>query len=281
MKENSFRTFVQQTYNSSSPIPYIISVPVILFVVLQIIGLISSLTTSSMVSLLSFPPLLNEWIYQPWSLVTYPFIYTSLLSLLFDCLWLYWIGNMYLNLLSKKQFLFTFVGGLIIGAIVFLLANSFSFFSINSTALSSITFGLAAILGSLILLSPKVEVRLLLLGNVSLKLIVALYIIIKLVFLLQHKEYAECIALASAFGFGYLFIKSLTSGNDWSQRFDTTKKRHLKVVHRQNTAYHTTQKNDSPNQEVIDQILDKISATGYDSLNKREKEILFRASNKD
>jgi len=33
-----------------------------------------------------------------------------------------------------------------------------------------------------------------------------------------------------------------------------------------------------PRQEEIDLILDKISRSGYDSLNKQEKEILFRAS---
>jgi hypothetical protein len=36
--------------------------------------------------------------------------------------------------------------------------------------------------------------------------------------------------------------------------------------------------NGKPRQEEIDRILDKISQTGYDSLNKQEREILFRAS---
>ena len=33
-------------------------------------------------------------------------------------------------------------------------------------------------------------------------------------------------------------------------------------------------------EEVIDHILDKISKSGYDSLSKEEKEILFKASEK-
>ncbi|HQS05160.1 MAG TPA: rhomboid family intramembrane serine protease, partial [Daejeonella sp.] len=33
-------------------------------------------------------------------------------------------------------------------------------------------------------------------------------------------------------------------------------------------------------QETIDKILDKISKSGYDSLNKAEKEALFKASKK-
>ena len=33
-----------------------------------------------------------------------------------------------------------------------------------------------------------------------------------------------------------------------------------------------------PNQDEVDAILDKISQSGYDSLSKTEKEILFKAS---
>jgi hypothetical protein len=35
------------------------------------------------------------------------------------------------------------------------------------------------------------------------------------------------------------------------------------------------------NQERIDEILDKISRSGYDALSKDEKELLFRNSNKN
>jgi len=36
-----------------------------------------------------------------------------------------------------------------------------------------------------------------------------------------------------------------------------------------------------PRQEEIDLILDKISKSGYDSLSKQEKEVLFRASKQE
>jgi hypothetical protein len=39
-----------------------------------------------------------------------------------------------------------------------------------------------------------------------------------------------------------------------------------------------TDKKPKPNQEEVDAILDKISQSGYDSLSKHEKEILFKAS---
>ena len=39
-----------------------------------------------------------------------------------------------------------------------------------------------------------------------------------------------------------------------------------------------TDKKPKPNQDEIDAILDKISQSGYDSLSKNEKDVLFKAS---
>jgi len=76
---------------------------------------------------------------------------------------------------------------------------------------------------------------------------------------------------------GYLYIRQLQNGNDWIGNINKLFKGRpkLKVVAK------NTSKNPSvqPRQEEIDIILDKISRSGYDSLSKQEKEILFRASN--
>lgn len=283
MKDNTFKTFIQDTYKSSSPIPYIITIQVGLFVLVHIFDLISSQANPSInlyqgtISTLSLPPLFTDWITQPWSIITHPFVYTQLFSLLFDCLWLYWIGNMYLNLLSRKHLLFTFCGGLLIGAVIFLLANTIPFVSTGSTPWTSITFGLASLLGGLIILSPRAEVKLFIFGNVSLKTIAFVYFFIEIAFLVYNNQYAAAIAFVAALSYSTLYTRSLLNGNDWSKIFGRKKKKHLKIVHSQ-TKPLSYQKNDLPNQELIDQVLDKISSTGYDSLSAMEKEILFKAS---
>jgi hypothetical protein len=48
-------------------------------------------------------------------------------------------------------------------------------------------------------------------------------------------------------------------------------------VHRNLNKTHT-KSNDKSKQQVIDEILDKISKSGYESLSKSEKEILFKLS---
>ena len=74
---------------------------------------------------------------------------------------------------------------------------------------------------------------------------------------------------------------SLKKGNDWSQIFSKKEKRKLKIVHQSpNKKYHNKSAVVS-NQELIDGILDKISAHGYESLTSQEKETLFKASKED
>src|SRR5690606_34422045 len=77
--------------------------------------------------------------------------------------------------------------------------------------------------------------------------------------------------------FGFVYIKRLQNGQDWSRMLGRTrKKRKLRVV--RNDVPPTHEEPLVPNQEVIDRILDKISQSGYDSLTKAEKEALFKAS---
>ena len=77
---------------------------------------------------------------------------------------------------------------------------------------------------------------------------------------------------------GFVFIKQLQAGNDWSKILQ--KRKRLRVVQRKTNATVNVSSR-VPEQELIDQILDKISKSGYNSLSPQEKEQLFKASNKE
>jgi hypothetical protein len=79
-------------------------------------------------------------------------------------------------------------------------------------------------------------------------------------------------------GMGFLYVKQLQSGNDWAEWLGKLFKprRHLKIV--SNNLKNTTTK---PRQDEIDRILDKISATGVDSLSKYEKDTLSKLRDDD
>ena len=52
----------------------------------------------------------------------------------------------------------------------------------------------------------------------------------------------------------------------------------MKVAYKNYGAKKSSKSRTEPDQETIDRILDKISQSGYTSLTKDEKEILFKAS---
>ncbi|MBD1433131.1 rhomboid family intramembrane serine protease [Sphingobacterium sp. DN00404] len=293
MKESVLKTFWRDTYQSKSPIPFIISVQVIIFVLIHLFDLLKEVNLLE-VSLydyaadyLSLPLSFSQFLTQPWSIITYPFLYTGLFQLLFDCLWLYWMGNIFLNFLNRRQFLFLYFSAIFLGACLYL---GLGFIPIlqNSVQLSfhTSTFALGAVVASVATLAPRYEVRLLLLGTVSLKTIALIYICIELVFTgLMNK--AGGISFLATACWGILFIRSLHRGKDLSllKWEKTIKKSKMKVVHQSKTASTTYSSyrhtSDLPNQAEIDEILDKISVGGYESLTSREKEVLFKASKDD
>ena len=92
--------------------------------------------------------------------------------------------------------------------------------------------------------------------------------------------------------YGYLASRQLTHGRDWSLGFVNVlesmlspfkrkepklrvEKRFSRAAVRTDESFTLAKKN---KQAKVDAILDKISRSGYDSLSKDEKDILFKAS---
>lgn len=287
MSENTFKSFVRTTFGSGSPIPFIISGQVFLFVLIYFFDLIFELKIIATplfqwsTEQLSLPTNFQAFIQQPWSLLTYNFLYTGLFNVAFDCLWLYWIGTIFFNFLNKKQFLFVYITSCILSGIIFLVFSHLGLFS-NTPNPSFYTgaCSLAAILAATATLVPHYELRLLLFGNIKLKTIAIIYFAIEFLFFLVTNKPAA-IAYFCSILFGIFYTYALQSGMDWSKIFKRKESRpaKMKVVVGHGTAYTRQHRYDLPNQEQIDQILDKISLSGYDSLSSHEKEILFKASN--
>lgn len=275
MKGRGVKYYAQQIYQSGSPIPYIITLLVGTFILLSFCRVFNVASYEYITSILTLPPKFAAWLYQPWSVFTYFIVYTHFFSLLFDCLWLFWIGSLFLNFQSRRHFLFILSGGIILGAISFLVFSSISTFSTADHS-STIVFGIAAVLAGLIVLIPKLEVSLFLFGRVQLKIIAYVYFAIAILFPLKEGNYSISISYIVAITFGVLCMRALRNGVDWSKILQK-KEKQLKVVYGDKDLDKVNKKS-IPNQDMVDKVLDKISASGYESLSTKEKEILFRAS---
>src|SRR5690606_28733948 len=290
MKESVLKAFWRDTYQSRSPIPFIISVQVLLFVLIHLFGLLKEVgvTSTSLYDLavdqLSLPLSFDRFLMQPWSLVTYPFLYIGLFELLFDCLWLYWMGTTFLTYLNRRQFMFLFTSSLLIGGVLYVglgfipaLQNSVQ------ASMHTTSFALGAVVASVATLVPRSEVRLFLFGNVTLKTIAIVYVALEVAFTALVNK-AGGLTFLACVCWGILFIQALRKGQDMSLFWKGKQRTKLKVVHKTkvNTSSYTYKHQlDLPNQEEIDEILDKISVGGYESLTSQEKEVLFKASKSD
>lgn len=288
MKESVLKSFIKDTYKTSSPIPYIITIQILFFVVIHIFDLVDATNASDIslyantINFLSLPSQLGTFVSQPWAIITHPFVYIGIFNILFDCLWLYWIGNMFLNLLTNRHFLTVFLGGTILGGILYVLIGQLPFFANQVLYWNTTGFGLAALISSLCLLSPDTELRLLLFGNVKFKYVALVYLGLEFAFLVYDNKIAAISYLLISI-LGLVFMSQLRNGKDWSKLFSNIfqKRKKLKVIKNDKSSFGNTNSRsqyDLPSQEIIDQILDKISLNGYESLTSYEKEILFKAS---
>lgn len=218
-----------------------------------------------------------------WTPLTYMFLHDGIFHILFNMLWLYWIGLIFEEYLGKHRTLGLYLMGGFTGAVFFVAAyNLFPFYTQYHLAANSILAGASASVMAVIVatatLLPDYTIPLILIGPVKLRWLALFYVIVSLLGITSANAGGELSHLGGAL-IGFVYIKQLQNGNDWiagiAKLFKPRPK--LKVVAKNPSRG----RNDLPRQEEIDSILDKISKSGYDSLTKQEKEILFRASNNE
>lgn len=263
------------------------------FIILGLISVITKLVqTNPTLSLfllnnLAVPASLAQLMYKPWTLVTYMFVHTKPFHLFFNLLVLYWFGSLFIEYLGNKKLTYTYIMGGIAGALFYIFAfNVFPLFKDELLVAKTIGASAAvmAIVFSMATLLPNYTFFLLLIGPVRLKYIAFFYLIIDLISIGSINSGGHLAHLGGAFT-GFLLTSQLKKGNDIVEKLDKIRqyiyslfgiRNKIKIVYRSSNKM---QKNDlKTKQEIIDQILDKISKSGYESLSKKEKETLFNAS---
>ena len=145
-----------------------------------------------------------------------------------------------------------------------------------------------AILLSATTYAPFMLLRIPLIGIVKLWHVTFVILLIDLIQLPLDNTGGHIAHLGGAL-FGFLYVKLLQSGTDLSKGIlfvldffanlsKQKKKTPFKKVHRNTTKKVVNSFSEKDiTQKQIDDILDKISKSGYDSLTKEEKEFLFKA----
>ena len=228
------------------------------------------------------------FLFKPWTFLTYAFFHDGFLHLLFNMMVLNFASQLFLTFFTQKQYLGLYILAAIFSGAVFDLSYYFLNYSASIVGASA---AIMAILVATTTYQPLMNVRLLLIGNVKLWHITAVILILDLMQLRLGNMGGHISHLAGAV-FGFIFIKLLQNGTDLSlivskildffiNLFKKSPTPPFKKVHKnykkptQTTTSRIVTKDKT--QQQIDEILDKISQSGYDCLTKEEKEFLFKA----
>jgi membrane associated rhomboid family serine protease len=231
---------------------------------------------------------------RPWTLVTYMFTHFGFMHILFNMLVLYWFGRIFLQYLTGRQLLTTYLIGGLAGAFLYLIfLNGFPGLRIplGATMLGA-SAAIMAIVVAISAYAPDYTLNLLFIGPVKLKYIALFYVVLDVLMIASDNAGGNISHLGGAM-YGFWFTSQYKKGRDpgkWLNRlldfiFNLFRRRpKLNVTYRKNAPHISDfdyNKNKIAQQKEIDRILDKIARAGYESLTKQEKEILFSMSDKN
>ena len=238
----------------------------------------------------ALPADVSKLLQKPWTIISYMFLHEGFLHILFNLLWLYFGGQIFMQYLNSKQLVSTYVLGGIFGGFSYILA--FNFFPAFQQNLSqSIAIGASAsvlaIITAIATYVPNYSVHLTFIGRVKLKHIAFFSIFLDVLSIPKGNAGGHIAHLGGAL-YGFLYVQQLKRGQDWSKSFSSLldalansfKNQSLKTVHKKPKTDDQWRAEKVSSQKEINRILDKISKSGYESLNEKEKEILFKASKK-
>src|SRR5690606_24965388 len=161
------------------------------------------------VSSLYLPAAFNVFIYKPWSLFTYIFLHAGVMHLLFNMLFLYFIGIILQDLLGNKHIFRIFLFGGIVGGALFLIFFNLipGFKDQPLLPMVGASGGVTAVIVAAAVFTPNYKVYLFGIFSISLKWIALIRVFIDLAGLGDgNNDGGQLAHLGGAF-FGYLYIK--------------------------------------------------------------------------
>jgi membrane associated rhomboid family serine protease len=253
--------------------------------------------TNYIVDYFALPANLGSLLSRPWTMVTYMFLHIDFFHILFNMLWLFWFGKIFLEFLKSGQLLLIYLLGGISGGLLYVLFyNIFPVFekSLDLSFALGASASVMAIVTAISFYVPGYSIYLLFLGKIRI-FYIALFLFVLDFFMIRSENAGGHIAHigGALFGLGYIIARRKgmnfkgVFNMSWLNRLlQKMKKSKLRVEYTgtgQNQGRPLTDDDynslKAQRQRIIDGILDKISKSGYESLSTEEKEILFKSSN--
>ncbi|AEV32144.1 putative membrane protein [Owenweeksia hongkongensis DSM 17368] len=261
----------------------------VVFLLLRIIGFLFQIQLADIFTQwTALPSNLGTLATRPWTLFTYMFLHEGFLHILFNMLWLYFGGRLFMEYMGGRRLLSTYILGGLAGGILYIIAyNLFPSFS-EAVVISNnrgASAGVMAIVIGVATYAPRYPVKIFFTLNAQLWMIAAAALLMDLIYLGDGNNAGGHIAHLGGALFGYLSVSQLKNGKDWTEGFSKfmdnianwfKPKPKMKTVYTNTSKKANYREKQVHNQQRMDEILDKISRSGYESLSKEEKDYLFK-----
>jgi len=234
----------------------------------------------------------SELIFKPWTLISYSFLHSGFFHLFFNMYIFLFTSRLFLNLFKSNSLLNVYFLGVIFGGLLFLFSyNFFPAFESSKPYMIGSSAGVMSLLIFMSTYSPNLEVRLIIF-NVKLLYIGIAFMMLDVIQIPYGNAGGHIAHLGGAL-LGFFYANKLKNGVDIGLPFERIifklfnlfqfNKTKMNVAYKNKSNKKFSGRNDNnskTHQKKIDEILDKISSSGYESLSKKEKDFLFKAGNK-
>jgi len=274
-------------FRSRSIVERIIVLNILLFLLTYLFNTLTFLFNGQgnvLIEWLALKPSFETLLVRPWTILTYGFLHMGLLHILFNLLFLYYFGNLFLDFFSSRQFLVYYLLGIVAGGFIYMLSyNYLPALKTQETILIGASAGVTAIVIGIASHIPQYAMRFRFLGNIKLLYIAVAMVVLDVLQIPNGNAGGHLAHLGGAL-LGFLMTRYFAQGSalvDWTEQlFRPKRKGPLKTVYKSSRPGTPAGRPDETEQERIDSILDKISKSGYDALTKEEKDFLFKAGKK-
>ena len=280
---------IKESFKEGSALTRLIYINLVVFLVIRILNVFFFLsgTPFPFMDWLALPADFRLLASRPWTLITYMFLHFEFLHILFNLLWLYWMGQIFLGYFDQGKLVTIYLLGGIFGGLFYVAGyNSFPAFSqiVSDSRLLGASASVIAIVAALAVHAPNHTLHLMFIGPVKMKYIAIVSVLMYVIGISSTNAGGNLAHLGGAFC-GAIYVLQLRRGNNRNKKeiglfsdlkkvFSPKPKVTLSYRKPVDDIEYNRQKNQD--QKRMNEILEKISKSGYDSLSKEEKEILFR-----
>jgi len=280
---------IKESFKEGSALTRLIYINLGVFLVFRILNVFFFLsgTPFPFMDWLALPADFGLLARRPWTLITYMFLHFDFLHILFNLLWLYWMGQIFLTYFDQGKLITIYLLGGIFGGLFYVAGyNLFPVFShiVTDSRLLGASASVIAIVTALAVHAPNHTLHLMFIGPVKMKYIALISVLMYVIGISSTNAGGNLAHLGGAF-WGVIYVMQLRRGIDPGKGINSllsglkkafSPKPKVKVSYRNpvdDIEYNRLKNQDQSRMNII---LEKISKSGYDSLSKEEKEILFR-----